>query len=322
MDLLFSGNRMIVMAEDYYGYRTDHKSPKEIRDLVTLAPDGPLPAGAWPPNEAQKHGVVALLVNPNRYPLYQTLPARMYRLALIQFDMTTCGHDHLHDWKHQKDLVIRYFAMIYDLVPNEIIKDHTYVGRKHSCLDKKYAYLKNLLAAILIHRAAYGWHQRLSHQLRLSNQGKLNSKKLVHNYFVRMMVYYLLTEMNPNLDLEYEKIMTADVCDVSEHIVRTAVNKGIWSESIVLPRASRPSDHPDCYNAEHKDVCKGVPYPFARLCSLVVFGFRYSKLAHMSHMTLDEERKLYNAHDPIHCIPRYPPSWNRFTDYGSYHHLR
>ena len=152
------------------------------------------------------------------------------------------------------------------------------MGRKHSGLEKKYAYLKNLLAAILIHRAAYGCHRCLSHQLRLSNEGKLDSKKLVHNYFVRVMVYHLLTEMNPNLDLEYEQIMTADVCDRSEHIVHIAVNKGIWSESVVLPRAARSSDHPECYNAEHKDVCKGIPYDFGWLCSLVVFGFRYSKL--------------------------------------------
>ena len=225
--ILFASTEMITMAENYYRCRTDNKSPKEIRDLVSLAPALPLPHGAWPPNEAQKHGVLALLVNPNRYPLYQTVEARVYRLGLIQFDMTPCHHDHLREWKYQKDLVIRYFAMVYDLVPNEIIKDHRYVGRKHSGLEKKYAYLKNSLAAILIHRAAYGWHRCLSHQLRLCNEGKLNSKKLVHNYFVRVMVYYLLTEMNPNLDLEYEQIMTADVCDRSEHIVRIAVNKGV-----------------------------------------------------------------------------------------------
>ena len=80
-NILFASTEMITMAEDYYQCRTDNKTPKEIRDLVSLAPALPLPPGAWPPNEAQKHGVLALLVNPNRYPLYQTVEARMYRLC-------------------------------------------------------------------------------------------------------------------------------------------------------------------------------------------------------------------------------------------------
>ena len=322
MAIVLTKAEMVFIAEDYFGYHTDNMCPTQIRDLISLTPLAEMPPGSWKHGEALKHGLFALLVNPNRQPLHDEPASRRFRLSLFQFDMTPCEHNRLYLWKDQKDLVIRYFYMVCCLEPNEIIRDHRHIGGNHSGLANKYKYLKNSLAAILIHRLAYGWQIRVKNLTWLCCEGKLQRRKWVHNHMVRIMVNYLLKEMNPKFELSYEEIMVANVRKVTEHIVRIAKTKGVWRESIVLPRATLPADHPNCYDEEDQDVCKGIPYEFARLCALVIPGFEHASEDHMNHMTVEEERRLYSAHDNTYCFPRYPPSWKRHMEYGNFAHMR
>ena len=310
---------MIARAEAYYDSRTDNKTPDQIRDLVSLGPptDDPLPPGAWPYGAAASRGVPGLLVNPNRYPCHRTDQSLQYKVALMQFDCTTSLTDTTSPWKQQKDLVIRYFYHIYNLVPVECINQHIHVGSVHAKLEEKYSNYKNWLACLLIHQVAYGFAITRQSQDRLSSKGKLAPNKLIHNMFVRPMVFYLLTEMNPYNELKYELIMTSHCGKQQEHLIRTAKNHGIWSNTVVEPRVQIPADHQHALTAEHKDMCKGIPYEFARLCALLINRFDYGE-DYKCSWTEEERQNLFEPLDSTYCIPRFPPIANRGKTYGRY----
>lgn len=314
-----TNQQMIERAEDYYGLRTDHKTPDEIRDLIALGPAAgdPLPPHAWAYGSAAEAGLCYLLINPNRYPVHQDTEAIRYKIALLQFDFTQSLTDNTQTWKSQKDLVIRYFHHIYDLVPEDPINHNIYIGCGHAKLDSKYAYYKNMLACLLIHQVAYGFGTSRYQQGRLSNLGKLDENKWVHNMLVRPLVWYLLTEMNPHNELRYETIMTSDCGKQQEHIIRTGVKHGIWSSTVVLPLTQHPADHPRALTEEHKDMCKGIPYEFGRLCALLINNFKYGE-DYKCSWTEDERRQLYAPLDNKYCIPRFPPIGDRGKTYGRF----
>lgn len=318
--MVLSDREMIERSEAYYGQRTDYLSFNETRELVSLGPSptDPRPPGTWPVGSAEKNGLVCLLLCPNRYPVHHTDEALRYKIALLQFDFTHSTTDLHQTWKYQKDLLVRYFHRIYDLVPEEVIANHEHVGGVHSKLEERYKYLKNALASVLVNHIAYGWSSVRSKRRRLITVGKLDNNKLIHNMFVRPMVHFLVTEMNPYNELTYEAIMTSDTCKQQDHIIRVAKKEGIWSNGYVMPRAQVSSDHPSCLTVEDIDMCKGIPYDFARLCALVIQNFDYGE-DYKLHWTEQEQRDLYKPFDKKYCFPRFPPISTRLKEYGRHY---
>lgn len=305
-------------AEEYWGQRTDNLTTQEIRDLHQLGPRHEArPNGVPPVGVTHEHGLIPLLVSPNYYPVHYDARSLRYKAALLDFEEAPWPHDPTKTWGDARRLAIRFFFHVYDLFVDDTINRNNFVGAKSCKHDERYKHAKNLFAASIIHMLAYGIHMSRNQRRHLSVTGKQEQYKHVHNMFVRPLAMFFTMEMNPSQELDYMTLMTVVVGKAQEHYIAKAKFFGIWSDGVILSYINRPSCDPLCFTQEHKDVCKGIPYGFARLAALIFKDFDWSNKSEC-YWTVEERRALFDPLDPIYCYPQYPPISTRFGEYGAF----
>lgn len=312
--------RMIEYSIDHYIAFTYFLTPREIKNLKDGTTQNPPPmvATAWPIGVAHTAGIQALLICPNISPQNDSMVSSRFRFVITVFDHLPCFWDGSHSWGEVKQRVIRYMYHIYDAICDQHIARHNHIGGKWSRQDEKFKFNKNFLAATALCQFAYNPHSCRAAKGKLSEMGDLNENKLIHWCFVLPMLEFLVKEMNPFSELEVETILNMDVCRCQEDYLKKAMYQGIFSETKVMERAILPSNDVNAYTARDHDVCKGVPYVFARVGALLIDGFDYAPDDRVNTWTAQERSNLFKAFDPVHVIPLYPPVKERvrLVQYG------
>jgi hypothetical protein len=310
---------MILVAETFFQSHTTNLTRQEIRDIVQLNRGTGQRVGGWPIGWARTQGLAILLVNPNKYPLYRDPDSLRFYTAICFFDNTICPHDRTRSWGQMKEYCIRLYYLLHDKLPLPEIANNEYVGKKYSNLPSRYSKLKNKFVSWILVAGAYGFNTTRSAKLKLCDMGKMQENLLVNNYFVRLQLKYFLEEMDPNNELDYGYIVTLNNCRSQEDFIGLCKHRGIFSDSVVGERCNLPNNHVRSYTIEDADVCKGIPYDFARVAALIVQGFDYPVDDQLNSWTNNERMDLYKPFDPEWCIPRYPPvNSRRPEEYGYY----
>jgi hypothetical protein len=312
--------KLELYCDTFYGTVNSYSTRKEVRDIVDLGqPAGtPILDSAWEEGEAHKYGIDGLLLCPNIVPQFDTPEASNFRMVLVIFDNLPCFHDTTKTWKDMKQLLIRYYHYVFDAQCHATILNHKFIGGKRARLRGKYMHCKNLLASSLLYQFAYGNKSTRSSKVRICEMGRVPENKMVNLCFVKPMTEFLLKEMNPFSELDQETIQTMDVGRSQEDWISLAKTRGIFSQASVLEKARLPTNHVEAYTAEDCDICKGVPYVFARLGALVVDGFDFPSDDDISTWTEQERRDLFKPFDLQYCVPIHPPVKGRLAEYGIY----
>jgi len=319
--MFFSDALKVRLAEEYFGQRTDYLTRQEIRDLRHIGPDPDdnRPNDAVPVGVSHRYGLIFLISSPNLLPVHRTPEALRYKMALMEFDASPYPYDKSLTNGQAKQIAIRLFYHVYDKECDHHIYQHKIVGGKNSKITYRYGWHKTMLACSIIHLMCYGTCMSRNQRDKLSEHGKHSYNKLYHNFFARTIALFFCQEMNPFGELDYEDMMTMNVGDAQEHLIKVTKFCGIWLHTIILPRAKANSWDPDCFTKEDKDVCKGTPYEFARLAAMMVDGFDFAEDDQKNYWTEEERRALFKPLDKKYCYPRYPPVKHRLLEYGAHY---
>ena len=295
---------LVNQAEEFYQTQeqVDRLSQQERSNRLELNKNGPVTATQWPMGRAlrQNDAIWHLLLCPNRYPQGNNPTVAAYRAGLKIFEKMSWPHNTSKTWKDQFDLAIRYYSHICKLKPNDNIDDNKHVGGKWSLLPIVYKTYKNNLAANIIHCLAHGWLGRRNRLFRLNHAKKANP--MVHHYFVLPLIKFFITEMDPDQDLKWGRIMTCDISQFQDSIKHKTTKYGVWSNTVIEPRALLQDGQPNSYGDTDHDVCKGLNYDLARLCAMIVQDFSTGPMS--KNQTTDEEkRQLFEPLDQV-CIKR------------------
>ena len=199
-------------------------------------------------------------------------------LAIQQFDLTPAlvNEGHL-TWLYQKHMVIRYYFQVMDHLPNHEIRYHQILGTGSSNkVHEHFVSIKNQIATLLIAKCGFGWDFGATGMRgTLHELGTQPEYEARYYTFVLPMAHFLCTEMNPHGALNFRDIVTKIKLVRIEEYMKKRLEKGIWSQELLMKRIKLPVSHQWHVTYLDRDVTKGVEYKFARLCSLIVPNYKW-----------------------------------------------
>ena len=258
----------------------------------------------------RERGLKALLAMPNFYPVGQH--AREVRICITVFDYSLARVNNCEQfWRLQKEICIRYFYAIHEHIPDQSLCGHNILGhRKH--VRKSFSDCKNWIACLLICKCAYGWSLKPTEMDTLWAMGELPHNRLVHNMFVRPMLFYLCTEMNPHAALCYRRILKIDLKRLENNLKSKFREYGAYSMDEALRRMKLdPNVHPnEAITFRDEAMVSGFEYKFLRILTLIVPDFKhyfnqYTRAPVRLWLTEAEKRSLFVGYGDGHVIPRY-----------------
>lgn len=267
---------------------------------------------------AARSGLAALLVSRNLLPCGPGCDRA--RMIIHCFDSLPSGsNDRLNTtWLEQKQMVIRYYYQVYDKMPCAEVAYADIIGSGSSQrVIEHYQTAKNQLVALLIVKCAYGWHFKVPSRdnVDLRDLSTWPRHKGVFYKFVVPMIKFVITEMNPDMQLCVNDILDTNLSRVEDWMKQRLRSNGVWSHDLLEYRQGLPHGHRYGIGPQDRHVTKGVEYHFARLGSLIIPNYKlpYSvekKEPHKVYVTREEYNNLYRGYDNLavarYGVPKYP----------------
>ena len=228
-----------------------------IRQLLTAS-------ATEPPGALTLHQA---LTSPRRMPPPTSANAHA---AYNQFMATQCAAG--TTYQEGFDLVIRYFHPIHSFEIPERLAENAAL-RRRSCIAQHVKYSFNGIVALLVFKTYRGWNLiRNRYNFSLGQMKDKGGEFLrIHNCYVRPIVDFLVTRMNPHGYLNYNDIMSQSVGGYETMQKDRLARGGIWDIESVTPYIT-PGGVQGINNA-NSGMTTGVIFNVARILSLVIPEF-------------------------------------------------